>query len=90
MKTMLVAASLSALATLGSGEVESVCLEIPKSLAGRTVAELARPGEVSVGALVRRGQAVIPAPETTLEVGDQVHLTALVSALSRLEKMIAH
>jgi Trk K+ transport system NAD-binding subunit len=86
----VVAASLSAVTTLGSGEVESVCLEVPKILAGRTVADLAKPGEIAVGALVRRGQAVIPSPETKLEVGDQLHITALVSALSKLEKLIAH
>ncbi len=90
MKTMLVTPLLSAVATLGSGEVESVCLDVPKILAGRTVAELAKPGEIAVGALVRRGQAVIPSPETTLEVGDQLYITAAVPALSRLEKLIAH
>lgn len=90
MKTMLVTASLSAVATLGSGEVESVCFQVPKSLAGRTVADVATPGEVVVGALVRRGQAVIPAAETTLEAGDQLHITAVVPALSRIEKLIAH
>jgi len=90
MKTMLVTASLSAVATLGSGEVESVCLEVPKKLAGMTVAELTRPGEIVVGALVRRGQAVIPSAETKLEIGDQLHITAMVPALSKLEKLIAH
>jgi len=89
MKNMLITASLSTVATLGSGEVASVCLEVPKSLAGRTVADLAKPGEIVVGALVRRGQALIPAAETTLEVGDQMHVTALAPALSRLEKLIA-
>jgi trk system potassium uptake protein TrkA len=90
MKTMLVTAPLSAVATLGSGEVESVCLEVPKTLAGRPVADLAIPGEIAVGALVRRGQAVIPLPETTLEAGDQLQITALVSALAKIEKLIAH
>lgn len=90
MKNMLITASLSTVATLGSGEVASVCLEVPKSLAGRTVADLAKPGEIVVGALVRRGQALIPAAETALEVGDQMHVTALAPALSRLEKLIAH
>jgi trk system potassium uptake protein TrkA len=90
MKTMLVTASLSATATLGSGEVESVRLEVPKGLAGRTVADLAKPGEIVVGALVRRGQALIPSAETKLELGDQLHITALVSALSKIEKLIAH
>jgi Trk K+ transport system NAD-binding subunit len=51
---------------------------------------LARPGEIAVGALVRRGQAAIPSPETKLEAGDQLHITALVPALSKLEKLIAH
>jgi len=90
MKTMLVTPSLSATATLGSGEVEVVCLEIPKGLAGRTVADLAKPGEIVVGALVRRGQAMIPLAETKLELGDQLQITATVPALSRLEKLIAH
>ena len=90
MKTMLVTASLSAAATLGSGEVESVCIVVPKVLAGRTVADLAKPGEIVVGALVRRGQAMIPSAETGLEVGDQLHITAVLPALARLEKLIAH
>jgi trk system potassium uptake protein TrkA len=90
MKTILITTSLSALATLGSGEVESVCLEIPKNLAGRTVGDLAKPGEIAVGALVRRGQATIPTAETSLEIGDQLHITAVASALSRIEKFIAH
>ena len=90
MKTMLVTPSLSATATLGSGEVEVVSLEIPKGLAGRTVADLVKPGEITVGALVRRGQAMIPLAETTLELGDQLQITATVPALSRLEKLIAH
>jgi trk system potassium uptake protein len=90
MKTMLVTPSLSMTATLGSGEVEAVCLEIPKGLAGRTVGDLAKPGEIAVGALVRRGQAIIPLSETKLELGDQLQITATVPALSRLEKLIAH
>jgi len=67
-----------------------VCLEIPKALAGWTVADLAKPGEIVVGALVRRGQAVLPSAETKLEIDDQVHITALVPALSRLEALLAH
>lgn len=90
MKTMLVTPTLRAVSTLGSGEVESVCLEIPKTLAGWTVADLAKPGEIVVGALVRRGQATLPSANTKLELGDQLHITALVPALSRLEALLAH
>jgi trk system potassium uptake protein len=90
MKTMLVTASLTAVATLGSGEVESVCLEVPKGVAGRTVADVSKPGEIVVGALVRKGQAMIPTAETVLEAEDQLHITAVVPALSQLQRLIAH
>ena len=90
MKTMVTNPHLTAVAALGSGEVESVVLEVPKLLAGRMVKELATPGEVVVAALVRRGQALVPSPDTKLEIGDAVHITATVSALPRLEKLIAH
>jgi len=90
MKTMIANPSLTAVATLGSGEVESVMVEIPKTLAGRTVKDFTIPGESLVGALVRRGQAMIPSAETKLELGDELHITALVSAMSKLEKLIAH
>jgi trk system potassium uptake protein len=90
MKTMIVNPLLSAVAALGSGEVESVKIDVPKSLAGRTVKDLILPGESVVSALVRRGQAMIPSPETRLEQGDEVHITAVIAALPKLEKMIAH
>jgi trk system potassium uptake protein len=90
MKTMLVTASLTAVATLGSGEVESVCLEVPKGVAGRTVADVSKPGEIVVGALVRKGQAMIPTAETVLEAEDRLHITAVVPALSQLQRWIAH
>ena len=90
MKTMIVNPSLTAVATLGSGEVESVMVEIPKALAGRTVKDFTLPGESLVGALVRRGQAMIPSAETKLALGDELHITALVSAMPKLEKLIAH
>jgi trk system potassium uptake protein TrkA len=89
MKTMIANPTLNAVAALGSGEVESVIIEIPKALAGRTVKDFSLPGEMSVGALIRRGQAMIPSVETRLELGDQLHITALVSVLPKLEKLIA-
>jgi len=90
MKTMIVNPLLSAVAALGSGEVESVKIDVPKALAGRTVKDLILPGESVVSALVRRGQAMIPSAETRLEQGDEVHITAVIAALPKLEKMIAH
>ncbi len=90
MKTMITSPHMTVISTLGSGEVESVVLDVPKALAGRTVKELATGNEAVVAALVRRGQALIPAPDTKLEIGDAAHITATVAALSRLEKLLAH
>jgi len=90
MKTMIANPSLSAVATLGSGEVESVMLEIPKGLAGRKVKDFIIPGESVVGALVRRGRAELPSAEAKLELGDKLHITAVVSAVPKLEKLISH
>ncbi len=46
MKTMIVNPLLSAVTALGSGEVESVKIDVPKALAGRTVKDLTLPGEI--------------------------------------------
>jgi Trk K+ transport system NAD-binding subunit len=90
MKTMIANPSLSVVACLGSGELESVMLEIPKGLVGRKIKDFVIPGESVVGALVRRGQAEIPSADTKLELGDKLHITAMVSAIPRLEKLISH
>ena len=65
-------------------------IEVPKKLAGRMIKEFVIPGEVTVAALVRRGQASIPSLDARTESGDVLHVTAMASAISKLEKMIAH
>jgi trk system potassium uptake protein TrkA len=90
MKTMIANPLLTAVAVLGSGEVQSVTIEVPKRLAGRMIKEFVIPGEVTVAALVRRGQASIPSLDAKTESGDVLHVTAMASAIPKLEKMIAH
>ncbi len=90
MKTMIVNPRLATLATCGSGEVEFLKVEIPKALAGKTVQNFTLPGESHVGALVRRGQATIPSGDTRLEPGDVLHIAAAVTAIPKLEKLLAH
>ena len=65
-------------------------IEVPKELNGRMIKEFANPGEVVVAALVRRGQATIPSLDTRVESGDVLHVTAMASAIPKLQKMIAH
>lgn len=90
MKTMIANPKLASLATCGSGEVEFLRCEVPMALAGRTVRDLTLPGESHVGALVRRGQAMIPTTETPLEVGDVLHMAVAVTSIPKLERLLAH
>jgi trk system potassium uptake protein len=89
MKTMIANPRLATLATCGSGEVEFLKVEVPRSLAGRIIRDLTLPGEATVGALVRRGQGMIPTLETRLEAGDVLHIAAAVAAIPKLEKLLA-
>jgi trk system potassium uptake protein TrkA len=89
MKTLIVHPPLASLSTCGSGEVQFLTVEVPRTLAGRTVQDLTLPGEALVGAVVRRGQAVIATTNTRLEVGDVLHITAAVAAIPKLEKLLA-
>ena len=57
MKTMIANPLLTAIAVLGNGEVQLLTIEAPKAMAGRTIKEFAIPGEATIAALVRRGQA---------------------------------
>lgn len=90
MKMMIVHPPLASLSTCGCGEVQFLTVEVPKPLAGRTVQDLNLPGEALVGAVVRRGQAMIAKTDTRLETGDVLHITAAVTAIPELEKLLAH
>jgi trk system potassium uptake protein TrkA len=51
-------------------------VDVPTRLAGRTLAELERPGELIPVAVEREGQVLLAAPELALEGGDILHLAA--------------
>jgi trk system potassium uptake protein TrkA len=90
MKTMIAHPQLGALSAFGSGEAVMLQVETPKAMAGRAVQEFSLPGESLVSAIVRRGQAMIPAADARLEAGDILHIAAAVAAIPRLEKLLAH
>jgi len=90
MKTLIVHPPLASLSTCGSGEVQFLTVEVPRALAGRSVQDLTLPGEALVGAVVRRGRAMIATTNTSLEAGDVLHITAAVTAIPKLEKLLAH
>ncbi len=85
---LLAYSSLDVTVSIGHGGVDLVEAEVPRLLVGRTVAELAIPGEAHVIALSREGRTVLPTQGTVLEGGDRVHLVMLASAVGRLKRLL--
>jgi len=78
---------LDAVMTLGSVDVVEV--EIPPQFAGRTVNQMTVPGEITVFALTRNGNSILPTLGTVFVQGDLVHLAVLNSTTDRLNTMLA-
>jgi trk system potassium uptake protein TrkA len=85
---LLTHGALDPLLTFGSGEVSLLSVEVPPHLVGRTVQQLSVPGEISVVALTRDGQALLPATGTPFRAGDLIHLAVLGGAMERLESWL--
>ena len=74
--------------TFGGGEVSLLSIEAPPHWVGRMVKHITVPGEVSVVAMTRQGQAMIPTSGTEFRPGDLIHLAVLASAMERLETLL--
>ena len=79
---------LDPLHTFGNGEVCLLSVDAPVHLVGRTVQNLAVPGEIIVVAVTRAGRALIPSLGTPFRSGDVLHLVVLASAMERLEALL--
>jgi len=72
----------------GRGEVSIVAIEVPHTLAGRTVRDLNVIGEFSVTSITRDDKAFLPSAGTVFREGDIIHVTVQSTALGRLEEML--
>jgi trk system potassium uptake protein TrkA len=81
-------ANLDPILSLGKGEVILTSIEIPQNLAGRSVRDLAVPGEINVVAIVREGEALLPESGTELCHRDLVYLSVHAEAMNSLESML--
>jgi trk system potassium uptake protein TrkA len=88
IRELLLHAALDPQFTFGHGEVCVVSLEATPQLVGRAVKVLTVPGEISVGAITRHGQAFLPMSGTEIQAGDIVHLLILASAMDRFEALL--
>lgn len=86
---MLVFSQLDTVTSLGNGEVVIAEAEIPGVMMGRRVKDLTMSGEVQPVAILRKGRAFIPGPDTLLQSGDRVRLAVTPRSMERLEAMFS-
>lgn len=81
-------AELDTLLSFGQGQVALVEAEVPPQLVGRTVAQISIPGETSVVAITRQGEAFLPLLGSEFRQGDLLQLAVHASAMDRLEALL--
>jgi trk system potassium uptake protein TrkA len=85
---LLMHTNLEPMFYFGRGEVNLVAIETPQHLVGRTVNQLSVPGEVSVVAITRQGEAILATLGTELSAGDLVYFAVQAVAMPRLEALL--
>lgn len=85
---MLTHTELDAEVTFGHGEVTLIPVDVPLNLIGRTVSNVAIPGEISVVAITRDGVAELPMLGSEFRAGDLIHFAVHSRALSRFETLL--
>jgi trk system potassium uptake protein TrkA len=86
---LLTFSELNTCLSMGGGEVELVEFALPPTLAGRTVSDLAIPGQLQVATITRNGKALIPNAGTRFEQGDVVYLVLATAAAEQLNRLLA-
>lgn len=75
--------------TFGDGEVRLVSLEVPPRLAGRSVNEIAVPGEIVPVVIVRSGRSHVAVSGTVLAAGDVMHAAVTLQSADKFAEMLA-
>jgi trk system potassium uptake protein len=87
---MITHRDLDPVISFGRGEVSLVALELPPTLEGRRVKDLAISGEINVVTITRQEEAIVATPNTEFQRGDIVHMAVLSTAIDRLESMLGY
>lgn len=85
---LLIHTNLEPTIYFGRGEVSLVAIEIPSHLVGRQVTHITIPGEISVVAINREGEAIMTTLGTEFHKDDLVYFAVQTSAMDRLESML--
>jgi trk system potassium uptake protein TrkA len=89
LETLLYHGELRPVFSAGNGEVEVYEVVVPGSWQGHKLAELLPGGSCLPAALTRTGQAFLPSPDTRLEEGDMVHVSATLEGIDLVRKRLA-
>ncbi|OGO10841.1 MAG: potassium transporter TrkA [Chloroflexi bacterium RBG_13_66_10] len=79
---------LDTVQSFGHGEVSLIEIEAPPRLVGRMVNQVSVPGEISVVAITREGEAQIPTLGSEFHEGDRIHFAVHARAMSRFEMLL--
>lgn len=85
---LLTYSQLGEVASLGSGEVEVVQVEVPSHLAGRPVTTIEEVGAVRAVALARRGRTTLAGAQMVLEMGDTLYVALPAGGGERLRVLL--
>jgi len=84
---LLISSQLETECNLGS-DVQIVKADVPPLLIGRTVKELAVPGEIQVIAIGRGSQTFLPTLGTVFHANDLLHIAVDATSVDRLQTML--
>jgi trk system potassium uptake protein TrkA len=87
IEALLVNPSGRAVLSTGNGEVQIYELVAPPAWAGRAVSDALAGGDCVAAAVTRAGRAMLPSPDTVLEAGDVLHLSATPEGMARLRRL---
>jgi len=87
IEQLILHGSAPSVLSAGHGEVEIHELTVPQAWSGRLVSLLVGEGSIVV-ALTRGGRATLPGPDTPLETGDVLHVSATPEGLSALRRRL--
>jgi trk system potassium uptake protein TrkA len=89
LEEMLYHADLRSVYSVGNGEVEVYEVNIPKTLDGKPVSSLsACSGDCRLVGLTRAGKAILPNPDTILELGDVLLISATLAGIHGLREQL--
>jgi trk system potassium uptake protein len=79
--------NLDSVQSYGRGEVSMVSIEISPALEHHFIKDLNVPGEIQVCVITRDGEAFIPIPGATFQLGDIVHVSVHALSMNKLEAL---